>query len=386
MAKKLKVGITQGDTNGVGAEIIVKTLAYEGITDLFQPVVFMSESLMKDSIGRYIPEGLQYKVVKDASGVKDGEIALMDFPSACDSVNPGQPTPESGLDAVRSLNEALKALKEGKIDVLVTAPISKENVQSAEFNFPGHTEFLEAQAGEGHKSLMILFAGDLRVALVTTHLPLSRISEEINEEKIIETAEIFEKSLRIDFGIVRPKIALLSVNPHSGDGGLLGTEETEILRPALDRLKEKGMLVFGPFAADGFFGHADYLKYDGILAIYHDQGLAPFKVLSNGKGVNFTAGLPFVRTSPDHGTAFGIAGKGEAEESSFKEAIYNAIDIFRRRNQYLESSAHPLPQYAQNRPDREERTDNGPRHQPDHSNHVSHQAHNQNNTHKEEQE
>lgn len=270
-------------------------------------------------------------------------------------LNPGVPTAASGKAAVASLEMAMEALESGDIDVLVTAPISKEAVQSDQFHFPGHTEYLEAKAGEGYKSRMILFDDHIRVALVSTHLPVARLAEAVTRESVGAAIESLRHSLKQDFGIVRPRIAVLSLNPHAGDGGLLGSEEQEVITPAINEAREKGTLAFGPFAADGFFGVGDYRKFDGIVAMYHDQGLAPFKALAGERGVNFTAGLPFVRTSPDHGTAFGIAWKGEADPTSMREAIYKAIDLLRNRQRFLEASANPLRKIVTERPDKGER-------------------------------
>ena len=274
---------------------------------------------------------------------------------------PGQPTQASGKSAVAALEAAVEALKNGEIDVLVTAPISKEAVQSDEFRFPGHTEFLEARAGEGAKSRMILFDDYVRVALVTTHLPVSKIAQAITKEAVAEAISSLNQSLRRDFGFERPRIAVLSLNPHAGDGGLLGDEEQTQIAPAVKEARETGILAFGPFAADGFFGLGDYRHFDGVVAMYHDQGLAPFKALAGEHGVNFTANLPIIRTSPDHGTAFSIAWKGEADPTSMREAIYKAIDIFRRRADFTEASSNPLRKHVAEKPDKGERQDRGER-------------------------
>ena len=358
MSRNIKVGITQGDTNGVGCEIILKSLSHENICELFTPVIIAGKRLIDEGIRRYIPEEeFKYQEANPNNEINDGKINLITIESKVDKITPGVPTRESGSDAVQALKKGVDLLREGKIDVLVTAPFCKENVQSDEFSFPGHTEFLEAAAGNDSKAMMILYNDQLRVALVSIHVPLSEVVEKISKEKIVETVMSFDKTLKRDFGIVRPRIALLSLNPHCGDGGLLGKEEKDIIEPAIKEIKEKDVLAYGPYSSDGFFGHGDYSKFDGIVAMYHDQGLAPFKILSRGEGVNFTAGLPFIRTSPDHGTAFPIAGKGIADETSMRNAIYGAVDIFRRRKLYDETCSNPLVQQVQAKPDREERTD-----------------------------
>ena len=228
-------------------------------------------------------------------------------------------------------------------DVLVTAPINKATIQSPEFHFPGHTEYIETSVGEGNKALMILMNENLRVALVTTHLPIKDVSKAITKEAIIEKAKIFHQSLKRDFRISNPRIAVLSLNPHAGDNGLLGSEEQDVIKPAIEELEKMGIQAFGPYPADGFFGNNTYYHFDGVLAMYHDQGLAPFKTIALESGVNFTAGLPIIRTSPDHGTAYDIAGQGKADENSFRQAVYTAIDVYRNRQNYDEPLKNPLP-------------------------------------------
>ena len=233
-------------------------------------------------------------------------------------------------------------LKQGYIDVLVTAPINKKSIQSDQFTFPGHTEYLEASIGDGDKALMILFSENVRVALVTTHVPVANVSSAITKELVLEKIIEFNDSLKRDFGVVRPRIAVLALNPHAGDGGLLGKEEQNVIIPAIEEAVNRKITAFGPYAADGFFGNKQYTHFDGVLAMYHDQGLAPFKVIAMESGVNFTAGLQYVRTSPDHGTGYDIAGKNEANEQSMRQAIYAAIDIFRNRERYAEMTQNPL--------------------------------------------
>ena len=355
MSKLVRVGITHGDYNGVGYEVILKSLGDESVTELYTPVIFGVKSLLKRGLEVSGIEGLRVHYVKNSADIIDGRINLMEISQ--DEIQPlkGEIDKKSGELAVKALEVAVDAIKEGYIDVLVTAPISKEAVQSDKFQFPGHTEFLESKYGDGNKALMILCNNNLRVALLTIHIPVSKIAEKITKENIVLAVETFSSVLKRDFGRERPSIAVLSLNPHSGDGGLIGNEEEEIIKPALQELKEKGILAFGPYAADGFFGHGSFNKFDGVLAMYHDQGLAPFKTLAGSGGVNFTSNLPYIRTSPDHGTAFDIAWQGKADATSMKEAIYMAIDIFRRRENFDAASANPLQKHVSDRPDRGER-------------------------------
>lgn len=352
--KNIKVGITQGDFNGIGLEVALKALSDENITDLFTPVLFADWQLVQHAVKEFGLEFHALRRIDDASQAHNGHINVVDLHLQDNHIDAGKPTQASGAGSVAALEAAVKALDEGRVDVLVTAPISKEAVQSESFKFAGHTEYLNAKAGEKYKARMILFDDNLRVALVTTHLPISRLVSEITRDKVAETIKDFRDTLTRDFSIVGPKIAVLSLNPHVGDGGLLGTEEAEIIAPAIEDCIKEGMLVFGPFAADGFFGSGAYRKFDGVLAMYHDQGLAPFKALASEKGVNFTAGLPFVRTSPDHGTAYDIAWQGIADPQSMREAIYKAIDIHRSRGRHDEASANPLKKQVHEKNNKEE--------------------------------
>lgn len=354
MDRPVKVGITHGDINGVGYEVILKAVGEEGITELFTPVIFGLSSLMEKAKEMFGYPNVKINVINSPSEVKDGVINLVELTEVAPELHPGKLDPEAGKSAIEALEKAVLALKNQEIDILVTAPISKEAVQSDTFKFPGHTEFLTAKLGEGDEALMILCNDSLRVALLTVHLPVTKIAENVTEEKIEQAAERFAQTLKKDFGIVRPSIAVLSLNPHAGDGGLLGEEEEKIIKPALSRLIDKGILAFGPFPADGFFGHGSYKKFDGVLAMYHDQGLAPFKTIASSGGVNFTAGLPYVRTSPDHGTAYDIAWLGVAEPASMRDAIYMAIDIFRRRKNFEEATSNPLKKYVHERPEKGE--------------------------------
>lgn len=350
--QKIKVGVTQGDINGVGYEVIFKTFETEEMLSVCTPVVYGSP---KVAIYHRNSCGIQtnFNIVESAADARDGQLNMVNcFGDKEIKIEFGKATEESGNAAFVALERATQELGEGKIDVLVTAPINKSTIQNADFHFPGHTEYIEQRLGNGQKALMILASDRLRVALVTTHLPVSKIAENITKEAVMEKLDILHQSLRRDFGIDMPRIAVLSLNPHAGDGGLLGTEEKDIIKPAVVESFKKGIRCFGPYAADGFFGTGNYLHFDAILAMYHDQGLAPFKALAMDEGVNYTAGLPVVRTSPAHGTAYDIAGKNQADAASFRQAVYAAIDIFRNRQRYDQAYAHPLrKQYYEKRDD-----------------------------------
>lgn len=361
MSQPMKVGITHGDINGIGYEVTLGALAEEGMLEICTPVIFGYLPLVEKARKLLGIEGVTISKTHSAATAQPGRINVVEIGPSVPEHAPGKPTEASGKASVAALEMAMKAVKSGDIDVLVTAPISKEAVQSEKFHFPGHTEYLEAVAGEGYKARMILFDDYIRVALVSTHLPVAKLAESVTKESVSEAIESLRSSLKQDFGFERPRIAVLSLNPHAGDGGLLGTEEAEHIIPAINEARENGTLVFGPYAVDGFFGSGDYRKFDGIVAMYHDQGLGPFKALAGERGINFTAGLPFVRTSPDHGTAFNIAWKGMADPTSMREAIYKAIDIRRRRDIFLKSSENPLRKIVTERPDKGERQDKGER-------------------------
>lgn len=344
MSQPIKVGITHGDINGISYEIIIKALADEQITELFTPIVFGSSRLLTYFKRQTGIENFHFNQIGSPSEAHAGVINLVEISDKDFKVESGTVSPAAGEAALISLKAATDALKNGEIDVIVTAPINKDAIQSDDFHFPGHTEFLQENLRcEGSdKALMILFNDMMRVALVTTHLPISQVSEHITKESVLEKIHLFNSSLKRDFGIDGPKIAVLALNPHAGDGGLLGKEEQDEIKPAINQAFEEGIFAFGPYPADGFFGSCKELDFDGILAMYHDQGLIPLKASSSEKGVNFTAGLPFVRTSPDHGTAFDIAGRNIASPESMRQAIYAAIDIFRKRNIYDRSTSNPL--------------------------------------------
>ncbi len=340
--KLIRVGITQGDTNGIGYEVILKALQNQQMTELFTPVVYGSAKTASYHRKALELQPVSMNVIRNSDDIKDGVNNLVEVANEEVKVELGVSSEIAGRAAFDALERAVTDLKQGYIDVLVTAPINKKSIQSEQFTFPGHTEYLEASIGDGDKALMILFSDKIRVALVTTHVPVSRIGEYITKEAVLDKLFAFNRSLKSDFGIVRPRIAVLSLNPHAGDGGLLGKEEQEVIAPAIAEAVEKKVVAFGPYAADGFFGNEMYKHFDGVLAMYHDQGLAPFKTIAMESGVNFTAGLPYVRTSPDHGTGYDIAGKNEANEQSMREAIYAAIDIYRNRCSYAEMTQNPL--------------------------------------------
>ncbi len=347
---KIKVGITHGDYNGIGYEVILKALEDERMLELMTPVVYGSPKLFNATRKSLNMSQLSYAERKSAAEAADNEITVVNVVEGDPVPEPGKSTPEAGKAALAALQRAVDDLKSGAIDVLVTAPINKHNIQSDQFHFAGHTEFLEEKlGGEGDKALMLLVDGKLRVALVTGHIPVAKVGESITTELILEKLDVLNKSLKRDFTIVRPLIAVLALNPHSGDNGLLGDEEQNIIIPAIKEANEKGIMAFGPYSADGFFGSGLHTRFDAVLAMYHDQGLAPFKALGMDAGVNFTAGLPYVRTSPDHGTGYDIAGKGEASADSMREAIYAAIDIFRRRDTHDTVTANPLRKHYHER-------------------------------------
>ena len=338
---RIRVGITQGDINGVGYEIIFKTFENTEMFDICTPIVYGSPKVAayhRKALEMEIP----YNAIENADEAQNGKLNIINCNSDEVHIELGTNTSEAGAAAFQALERAVKDCQEGKIDVIVTAPINKSAIQSEEFNFPGHTEYLQQRCGEEAKALMILCSGDLRVAVATSHMALKDIPAAITPELLEEKITLLNKSMKEDFNIDAPKIAVLSLNPHSGDNGLLGSEEIEVIAPTIRKMNDGGIFCYGPFAADGFMGSGKYTSFDAILAMYHDQGLAPLKALAMNDGVNFTAGLPIVRTSPAHGVAYDIAGKGEADENSFRQAIYAAIDIQRNRKFYKEARRNPL--------------------------------------------
>ncbi len=338
-SNKIIVGISIGDTNGIGLEVILKTFEDKRMLEFCTPVLFGSNKVVS-----FHKKNLQLNNsihgINSLDKIVHGKINLVNVWKEDVKIDLGKTTEIGGKYAVKSLTEAVNALKNEQVDLLITAPINKENIQSKEFTFPGHTEYLESNL-EG-KSLMVLLTDELRVGLVTGHIPVSKISETITPELIMEKTAIMHQSLKQDFNINKPKIAILGLNPHCGDNGTIGNEDEEIIRPTINKIKESGKMVFGPYAADGFFGSKTYKQFDGILAMYHDQGLAPFKALSFGNGVNFTAGLNKIRTSPDHGTGFDIAGKNKANTESFKEALFTSLKIFKNRKEYIDLESNRL--------------------------------------------
>ena len=343
MSKRLKIGITQGDTNGVGWEVILKIFSDNRLTELFTPVIYGSGAAAAFYQKRLNDvEPVKFVVVDSAERAQQGRVNLVECGAKELSVTPGKPSKVGGEAAAAALVKAIEELKDGAIDAMVTAPIDKEMIQSEVFSFTGHTEFL-AKELDG-EPLMIMTSELMRVGLVTIHVPVAQVAESLSKELIVERIKQMNASMRQDFGVVRPKVAVLALNPHAGDGGLLGKEEQDIIKPAIVEAYEDGVLAFGPFAADGFFASGQFKNYDAILAMYHDQGLAPFKTLTPN-GVNFTASLSEVRTSPDHGVAYDIAGKGVADEQSMRNAIYDAIDIVQRRREWAEWNANPLQHF-----------------------------------------
>lgn len=349
--RKIKVGITHGDINGIGYEVILKAFSDPTMLELCTPVVYGSPK-----VAAYHRKSMDiqtnFSIVNSAADAMDNRLNILNCTEDELKVELTKPTPEAGKAALDALERALADYREGLIDVLVTAPINKHTIQSEAFHFPGHTEYIQERAGDGQKALMILLKDDFRVALVTGHIPVKDIATTLTKDLIVEKATIFHRSLKQDFGIDNPRIAVFSLNPHAGDSGVIGTEEREIIQPAIQELISRRIQCFGPYPADGFMGSGNYEHFDGVLAMYHDQGLAPFKALAMDEGVNFTAGLPIVRTSPAHGTAYDIAGQGIAMESSFRQAIYTALDVY--RNRLIEEEIHARPlrrQYYEKRDD-----------------------------------
>lgn len=340
--KMIRVGITHGDINGIGYEVILKTFSDQRMTELCVPIIYGSSKVAAYHRKALDLPAVNINVVSRAEEAGLNRVNIINCVEDDIKVELTQSTPIAGRAAYKALEAAVADLKSGAIDVLVTAPINKHNIQNAQFHFPGHTEYLEQTLGDGQKALMILMTDTLRVALVTGHIPVSQVPSQITVENIVTKLQVFNQSLKQDFTIIKPRIAVLALNPHAGDNGVIGNEEAEIIKPAMEEAERLGVMSFGPFPADGFFGSKMYEDFDGVLAMYHDQGLAPFKALAMEEGVNYTAGLPFVRTSPAHGTAYNIAGQNLASESSFRQAVYTALDVYRSRQSYREATAHPL--------------------------------------------
>jgi 4-hydroxythreonine-4-phosphate dehydrogenase len=338
---RIKVAITSGDPNGVGMEVIVQALSDPRITDMFTPIIYANPELVKLAKKAVRAEEFNYNSVASAGEAIAKKVNLVNVWKEKVTFEPGKADKEAGTFAFRSLEAAAADLAANKVDVLVTAPIDKDTINAAGFQFPGHTEYLASMAGTD-KVLMFLVSDVLKIGIVTGHVPLKDVAQNITKDRILLKLNMMSESLSRDFGIRTPKIAVLGLNPHAGDNGLLGAEEKDIIIPAIREATEKGIYAFGPYGADGFFGSGAYKKFDGVLAMYHDQGLAPFKAIAFDRGVNFTAGLPIVRTSPAHGVAYDLAGKGNADASSMRAAIFEAIDIYFQRKEHREMSANPL--------------------------------------------
>jgi 4-hydroxythreonine-4-phosphate dehydrogenase len=349
---KPRIGITTGDINGIGIELIIKAFSEHRLLDFVTPIIFASNKVVNYYKNLIADSHMQYSGTKDLNNLNPKGINIFTCWDDEVSVTPGVMNDIGGKYGVRSLMVATQCLKDGQLDGLLTNPIHKKNAQSHDFNYSGHTPFLKDKFGA--KDVVMMMCSDhLRVALLTEHVPVSEIAKHVTQDQIISKLRIINESLIKDFGIDRPKMAVLGLNPHAGDSGLIGKEEETIILPAIEKLKNEGMLVYGPYSADAFFARQHDLQFDCTLAMYHDQGLIPFKSIAFHHGVNFTAGLPIIRTSPDHGTAYDIAGKNLASPDSFREAVYAAIDIYRNRKMHAEMSADPLKQLARRERERD---------------------------------
>ncbi len=339
IAENIIVGISIGDLNGIGSEVVLKTFEDNRMLELCTPVIFANVKIMS-YLKKVYELTLNFHGIDSLDQLVVGKINVLNVWKEPVNIEFGKNDNEVGKFAIKSFTTATKALKENKIDVLLTAPINKYNIQSEEFKFPGHTDYLAKEFNEN--ALMFMIHDGLRVGLLTDHVPVNEVAKHLNEKLIEKKVKVINDTLIQDFRIEKPKIAVLGLNPHAGDNGVIGKEDEQIIKPALKKIYDAGTLVFGPFSADSFFGSNQYKQYDAVLAVYHDQGLIPFKTMSFGNGVNYTAGLSKIRTSPDHGTAFDIAGKNKANESSFREALYLALDVFKNRNEYKELTNNPL--------------------------------------------
>lgn len=337
----VRVGITHGDFNGISYEIIMKAFLDKRALELFTPIVYGSSKVASYYRKALDLTDVNFNLVKKADHAAAKRVNIINCFNEEVKIETGQSSAIAGEMALLALEKAVDDLKWDKIDVLVTAPINKNNIQSEQFRFAGHTDYL-ASKFDSDDHLMIMVNRELRIGVLTGHIPLKEVSATITKELLVKKLKVMNKSLEMDFNVRKPKIAILGMNPHAGDEGLIGTEERDILKPAIDQLKEEGILAFGPYPADGFFGSSNYRNFDGVLAMYHDQGMLPFKTFAFDSGVNFTAGLPIIRTSPAHGTAYDIAGKNLASHDSFQQAIYLAIDIFRNRTEYEELRKNPM--------------------------------------------
>jgi 4-hydroxythreonine-4-phosphate dehydrogenase len=335
------IGISQGDINGIGLETIIKTFSDPAMLEVCTPVLFSSGKTVSYHRKALQAEHFNYNIISGLDNIPSRKFNLYNCYNEEVPVELGKETAQGGLYAVKSLQIACDALEKGKIDALVTAPINKHNTRTDAFPYSGHTSYLDERFGKGN-SLMMLISGDLRVALLTEHIPVAEVAASISVEKILKKLSTLNKTLKEDFSIQKLRIAVLGLNPHAGDGGILGKEEKEIIEPAIKKAFQYGLLVYGPYPADGFFGNMAFKKFDAVLAMYHDQGLIPFKYMAFETGVNFTAGISVIRTSPDHGTAYDIAGKNKASEASFRHAVYMAVDLVKTRKQYKKLTSNPL--------------------------------------------
>ena len=340
--KKIKVAITHGDINGVGYEVILKTFGDSRMFDLCTPIVYGSTKVASyhKKLLTSMPQEMQFTSIRDASEAQDRKFNFINLTQEEIKIDLGKSTEVAGRLSRESLNRACADLKAGKVDVLVTAPINKRNIQAPDFDFPGHTEYLSHQFGSA--SLMMMVCDRIRIGIMTNHYALKDVPGALTHNLLFDKMMLMNESLKRDFGITRPKIAVLALDPHAGDDGVIGDFDKKVIRPVIDEVQAKGVLAYGPFPSDGFFGSSEFNKFDGVLALYHDQGLIPFKLMSFTEGVNYTAGLPYVRTSPAHGTGYDIAGKDTASEQSFRSAVYLACNILRNRQQYDELTADPL--------------------------------------------
>lgn len=340
--RKIRVAITQGDLNGVGYEVILKTFGDNRMYDFCTPVLYGSSKVASyhKKLLTSMPQEIQFNNIHNANEALDGRFNILNLTQEEIKIDLGKSTEIAGAQSRESLNRACADLKEGLVDVLVTAPINKRNIQAADFDFPGHTEFLSDKFGSS--SLMFMVCDRIRIGIVTNHLALKDVPNALTHDLLMEKIMLMNQSLRRDFGITKPKIAVLALDPHAGDGGVIGDFDKRVIRPIIDEAQANGILAYGPFPSDGFFGSSEFNNFDGVLALYHDQGLIPFKLMSFTEGVNYTAGLPYVRTSPAHGTGYDIAGKDKASEQSMRSAVYLACNILRHRQEYDELTANPL--------------------------------------------
>lgn len=345
MENKIRVGITQGDPNGIGLEVIIKTFLDPQMLEICTPVLFGSQKTFSHH-RKSLNVEMRFNPIRSVESAAPKQFNILNVYEEDIPVEFGTATELGGKYSLKSIEMACEALEQNKIDAIVTAPINKHNIQSPEFQFKGHTDYLEMRFKSS--ALMLMCADKFRVGVVTGHVPLANVSAIISQEKIVQKIKMMHKSLVEDFGIRKPKIAVLGLNPHAGDAGVIGNEEQSVIMPAIAQAKVEGVFVMGPYSADGFFGSATYTKFDGVLAMYHDQGLIPFKAIAFDSGVNYSAGLPIIRTSPDHGVGYDIAGKNLASEASFRCAVYLACDIFKIRKQEKEIIANPLKTLARN--------------------------------------